>query len=430
MTIKIKHSSALWSILFLLLYTGPPKFRVRDFDASLLGQFDLPVLIQIGVYLFCGIFVARKLIENRHRLRLSATPVIAAVFLLSLASSALISADPKLTLFRTYQFAILFLFSGLFLDEFGISETFRHLIIGNALLCALVVVAVPFIESGILESSETGFPRLRGSAIAETAITGTFLWILLLAQRRMGSKLLLALAAVVTFFSLSRVSWGTSFFAMLLIVVFKPKVWSVWLSRIVCIVAVVALLAVGLERLTGTFRDPTIEDYSGRTEIWTYTTGIVLTESPWLGLGYGVASRTLVADINPTLGSAHSVFVDVFAGGGFIALSAFLLLNVMMGIDAAWIFFKRKEANAFLVATLFISFFLMSTVGGELDSAPFGFTFFSLIWMLPLVRSADASEVTTDSAILSSRAPRTDQGRPARPSLPPVAPTDAESSGN
>jgi hypothetical protein len=425
-----KRSSALWSILFLLLYTGPPKFRVRDFDASLLGQFDLPVLIQIAVYLFCGLFVARKLVENRHRLRLSPTPIIAAAFLLTLASSASISSDPRLTLFRTYQFAILFLFSGLFIEEFGISETFRHLIIGNAILCALVVVAIPFIENGILESSETGFPRLRGSAIAETAITGTFLCILLLIQRRMGSKLLLVLAAAVTFFSLSRVSWGTTLICMLLIVIFQPKVWSVWLSRIVCIVAVVALLAVGIERLTGTFRDPTIEDYSGRTEIWAYTTGIVLTESPWLGLGYGVASRTLVADINPTLGSAHSVFVDVFAGGGFVALSIFLLLNVMMGIDASWIFFKRKEANAFLVAVLFVSFFLMSTVGGELDAAPFGFTFFSLIWMLPRVRSAGPSEAISDSAILPSRAPRSVQVQPARPSLPPVAPTDAESTGN
>jgi hypothetical protein len=217
---------------------------------------------------------------------------------------------------------------------------------------------------------------------------------------------------------------------MILIVIFKPKVWSVWLSRIVCVVAIVALLAVGAQRLTGTFRDPTIEDYSGRAEIWTYTTGIVLTESPWLGLGYGVASRTLVADINPTLGSAHSVFVDVFAGGGFVALSIFLLLNVMMGIDAAWIFFKRKEANAFLVATLFISFFVMSTVGGELDSAPFGFTFFTLIWMLPRVRSADTSEAISDSVILPSRAPRTAQGQTATPSLPPIAPTDAEPTGN
>ena len=377
------RSNTLWSIFFLLLYSGPPKFRIRDFDASLMGQYDLPVLIQIGVYLLAGLLVAREIVHVRQSLPIHLTPKLAAAFLATLGLSTLISNSPALTLFKVYQLTVLFLFSGLFLHKFGASQTLRHLIIGNGILCALVVAAIPFIQTGIVETSETGFPRLRGTAIAETAMVGTYLCILVLTQPVRNKLLLFAFSSLVTFFSLSRASWGCVALVLILIVVLRPHVWSVSFSRIACWGLALVMLTGGTIALTGRFRDPTIEDLSGRTEIWTYTSAVVLSESPWRGLGYGVASRTLVADINPGLGTAHSEFVDVFLGSGLIGLAAFLILYLAVGIDTLRILRPHQDANVFSIAALGIVILAQCTVGGDLDSAPFGFTFFSLVWMVP-----------------------------------------------
>lgn len=376
--------AAIWKILFLLLYTGPPKFRIRDFDASLLGQYDLPVLIQIGVYMLAGLFVAREIVGGRFTLPIHSTQKLAMVFLAGLGLSTLVSNSPALTFFKVYELTVLFLFSGLFLHKFGTSCTLRNLVYANAILCALVVGAIPFIQTGIVELSETGFPRLRGTAIAETAMVGTYLCILLVARQQRSNPFLLAFGFLVTFFSLSRLSWGVVAGVLLLIALLKPRVWSVSFSRVACCALVLIVLIGGTVALTGRFRDPTIEDLSGRTEIWTYTTAVVLSESPWRGLGYGVASRTLVADINPQLGTAHSEFVDVFLGGGLIALSAFVLLYLFMGFDVLRTLHPRLDADSFCVAALGLVILLQCTVGGDLDSAPFGFTFFSLIWMVPI----------------------------------------------
>jgi O-antigen ligase len=392
----INRHSRLWNIFFLLLYTGPPKFRVRDFDASLLGQYDLPVLVQIGVYLLAGLFVAREILRAWHHLPIYFPQKLAMAFLATLGLSISVSNSPALTLFKVYQFTVVFLFAGLFLDEFGLRATLKLLILGNAILCILDVLAIPFIHEGMLEMSETGFPRLRGSAIAEAGVVGVFLCVLLLSEAKRRSWFLLVFAGLITFFSLARSSWGAVLAVVALIAIFRPKIWSVRLSRIIFAVSAFALLVVGPIALTTPFRDPTAE----RGEIWAYTIGQVLDQSPWRGLGYGVASRTLVADIDPALGSAHSIFVDVFLGGGFIALAPFLVAFFIMGVDASKVLLKRNNnAEAFSCAALFVSFMVISLVGGELDWAPFGFTFFALMWMLPYARRTDfALDVSTRRA--------------------------------
>jgi hypothetical protein len=419
-----KRRSVLWSILFVLLYTGPPKFRIRDFDASLLGQFDLPVLIQIGVYLFAGVFVARKINEKWHEIHLGFTQKVTIALLVTLAFSGSISVDPELTFFKTYQFAMLFLFAGLFLNEFGVSRTLQHLIVGNAILCALVVAAIPFIPTGILEFSETDFPRLRGSAIAETGVVGLFLCVLLLTEKERRSWLLLAFAAIVTFFSLSRTSWGCAVAILALIVLCRPRVWSLSLARIACSAVMLTIILVGTARLTGSFRDAPTEDLSGRTEIWAYTTAVVLSESPWRGLGYGVASRTLVADLDPTLGSAHSAFVDVFLAGGFIALSVFLLLYLALTIDSVRIVLRRRDASAFATAALFLTVLVLSVVGGEVDAGPFLCTFCCLIWMISRVRQESSVGVSASGVALPLPSERA-EARFRTPALPPPPPADA-----
>jgi O-antigen ligase len=184
---------------------------------------------------------------------------------------------------------------------------------------------------------------------------------------------------------------------------------------------------VGAAQLTGSFRDAPTSDLTGRTEIWAYTTAIVLDTSPWRGLGYGVASRTLVADLDPELGSAHSVFVDVFLGGGFIALAAFVLLNALMGVDSVRILLRQRDAHAFAIAALFATVLLLSTVGAELDAAPFGFTFFCLTWMLPYVRTTEPSMKPLFSNISTTIVKRQARPQVPPPSLQATPSGDAES---
>lgn len=411
----------------MLLYTGPPKFRLRDIDATIRGQLDFPLLVQLGVYVVAGVLVGRALIGDYRRIPIWRTQKAAIVFLITLAFSTLVSSDRELTLFKAYQFTIVFLFAGLFLHNFGVSRTLQLLVVSNAVLCGLVVAAIPFLQTGILEVSETGFPRLRGSAIAETALVGPLLFVLLFLEQKRGNWLVIALASLVTFFSLSRTSWGCVVAVLILIVLCRPQVWSLRLSRALCIALVCATLMMGAAGLTSSFRDAPTSDLTGRTEIWTYTTAVVLDQSPWRGLGYAVASRTLVADIDPNLGGAHSIFVDVFLGGGFISLAVLVLLYILMGIDSVQILLSRRDACAFSIAALFVVVLIMSMVGGQLDLAPFGFTFFCLVWMLDYVRR---TEVLPASSISSARENRRPNAQVPASSLPPASSADAGPSGN
>src|SRR5207245_2630548 len=63
-TTKPKTNNILpiaWTAQFLLLMSGPPKFRVRNTQELVSGSLDFALIIQIAVWLFAGLWIARDM---------------------------------------------------------------------------------------------------------------------------------------------------------------------------------------------------------------------------------------------------------------------------------------------------------------------------------------------------------------------------------
>src|SRR5882762_1400074 len=103
--------------LFLLIYSGPPRFRIRDGEASLRGDIDSVVVLHIVVWGLAGAWVLFQIGKpgNAKRLltRLSSTQKLGMAMIFLLAVSALISKAPPLSAFKIYQMAVCFLFTHL-----------------------------------------------------------------------------------------------------------------------------------------------------------------------------------------------------------------------------------------------------------------------------------------------------------------------------
>ena len=91
-------------------------------------------------------------------------------------------------------------------------------------------------------------------------------------------------------------------------------------------------------------------------------------------------------EYHPRLGNGHSIFFEAFVGGGLIGLAMFIWLFLRLNLDAAWLFFHRKDSVSFAVVSLFMAVGLIGLIGGELDSGQVGFTFWFLVAALPYLR--------------------------------------------
>jgi O-antigen ligase len=91
-------------------------------------------------------------------------------------------------------------------------------------------------------------------------------------------------------------------------------------------------------------------------------------------------------EYDPELGSGHSIFLDVFVGGGLLSLIVFVVLVVVLTVRTVKLLRNRNDAVSFAVGSLFLVFLLFAFVGEDIDSSPFGFTFWALVTMLSLIR--------------------------------------------
>jgi O-antigen ligase len=138
-------------------------------------------------------------------------------------------------------------------------------------------------------------------------------------------------------------------------------------------------------------RDPeTVFTLSGRLGLWAFLASATLTRSPWLGFGYLAGTRDLGMQYDLELGSGHSIFFDVFVGGGILSLAVFLVLVVILAVKAVKLLREKTDAISFAVGSVFLVVLLFALIGEDIDSSPFGFTFWALVTMLPLLGSRAA----------------------------------------
>src|SRR6266480_3383642 len=128
------------TLLFLLMYSGPPKFRIRDPEASLRGDIDWVVVLHIFVWGLAGAWVFFEIGKHGRTRpllkRFSLPQKLGLAMILCLALSAVVSKAPALSVSKIYQMAISLFFMQLFVEHFGHKSCLKKL---AYLACALTL---------------------------------------------------------------------------------------------------------------------------------------------------------------------------------------------------------------------------------------------------------------------------------------------------
>ncbi|MGH7870245.1 MAG: hypothetical protein ACREP9_22035, partial [Candidatus Dormibacteraceae bacterium] len=119
--------------------------------------------------------------------------------------------------------------------------------------------------------------------------------------------------------------------------------------------------------------------------------GVTMVRSPWVGLGYFSASRILGPDFNPGMGTAHSMFVEVFLGGGLISLIPLVMLCVLLSIGAFHLLKKGRTQLEFTTGVLFFVTLALGAMGADIASGQVAIAFWSLAAAIPAMRLAHST---------------------------------------
>ena len=376
--------------LFLLVFSGPPKFRERDPLASLRGDVDPIVLLHLLVWGSAGVWLCyellvRPVVERRALLRLWIPQKLGLVLVLCLGASALVSDAPALTIFKVYQMLVMLLLSLLFVQRYGADACLEKLFVGSALLVtaiALLAIAAPDL---VLTGG-----RLRGDLIAPAGDVSVFSLLLLCTNRRklppIRFLILFTVSIVVLILSRTRTAYLCMGAILALAILLRPNLPI--LKRFASLGLLISPLLLIPKISEWVVRDPeSVSTLSDRTGLWTNLTEVTLATSPLVGLGYYSASRVYGPKYNPGLGTAHSVFMETFVGGGLLSITVLIALWVVLGVYAVSLIRWRKERIPFVSFSLLVSILLLSLTGSEPIEAPDGLVFWCVAAILPALNT-------------------------------------------
>lgn len=380
--------------LFLLIFSGPPRLRLRDPEASLHGDIDWVVVLDVAVWGLAGLWVllqiGKRFYANRPVLRIGLPQILGLLLILCLAVSTFLSAAPALTAFKACQILVSLLFTQLFFERFGARACLDAMGWGSVLLCLAIAVCALLAPDMVWAPSDFDVAptRLVGTLIAPTGVVSVLAIILLLTSTRNLWKLLpiasLGLFLGLLALSLMRTAYVAAFAFFALVLLKGSNVRPV--KRIAYFLPglLITLYACGWLPNLNQYRDPqSISTLSDRTGLWHYLTNITMTQSPWLGLGYYSASRTYGLEYNPGLGTAHSVFFEVLSGGGVISLALLLALCLTLCVYAVRLLLARNDRLSFAISSVFIASLLFASMVDEIDSGPVAISFWCACAILP-----------------------------------------------
>lgn len=382
------------AVLFLLILSGPPKLRIRDPEASLRGDIDWIVALQLFVWGLAGLWVFLQLgtrfYTGRRLLRLRLPQILGLATILCLAISITVSAAPSLTAFKVYQMLVSMLLSQTFMERFGIAAAYKTIFWGITLLCVAIAICA-FLAPDLVWTASEFNPepsRLFGDRIAQAGVVSVLALILLLTGVR-GiwkplplSLLLLFLTLLVL--SLLRTGYVTALVFLLLVLLRRPEIKDLRRFAYVLSGLLLTLFALSWLPSVNQYRDPdTIATLGDRVGLWRHLTSVTLNQSPWFGLGYYSASRIHGPEYNPGLGTAHSMFFEVLSGGGMLAFAFFLALCVTLCVYAVRLLYMRKDRISFAAAALFIACLLLGFTEETIDAGPVAICFWCSVAILP-----------------------------------------------
>jgi hypothetical protein len=395
----------LESLLFLLLMSGPPKFRGRDLTASLAGELDVVALIQIAVWLCGGLWVIARLLPSLLRYGImpavGRAQVLAGTLIVALALSIWESPGVLLTAFVLGQFVVMVTFAWVFVYRFGARTFLRHLFFSVIALLLLIAGAVFVAPDLVL----MGGVRLRGDYIAPTGALSTTALVLCLSNV-LDLKAIVFWPAIAFFGVLLAASQTRTSYIALAVYIAVGYVYGKGLRvrQLVPLLAAACLALFLLDTLSSATgymvrETESVQSISGRIPLWEYLVGAVMREAPLTGLGYYSASRVLASQHNPLLGNAHSVVFEVFVGGGFLATILYVGLCGSLLWDVGRLFRSTTHrAEAMALAGLLSVTLLQSLTGSDgMNPGPIGFTFWSLTAILP-ARQRELGRITSRGA--------------------------------
>ena len=390
---KFKPSCGV-RVLFFLLLSGPPKFRLRDPSASLDVTVDVVIMMQILVWVVAGCWVLWNIDKwsigkEPEKSRFTALELMSGILFALLTLSVLFSEAPALSAFKVYQLVVTFSFVTLFVKKFGVFELLNNLFIGCGVLALADILAAATMPDLVFVESELGLMRFRGDLIAQTGIISVIgLFLLLTIKSDLPTSRVVFWAVVlgsVLVSSLSRTSYMAVLFVLALAALRRPSIPV--LRHVVTLVLLILPLAFGvlLDALNSRRAVEDIWTLSDRLGLWAYLVEATITRGPWLGLGYFAASRVYAPEYNPGLGTAHSAFMEVYVGGGIISLVVFLCIWLVLATKVTRLYLHRPDRTGFAIVSLFWAALFLNAVGGELQADPAGCCFWSVVAALPLV---------------------------------------------
>jgi len=405
------------TLLFLLIYSGPPRFRIRDGEASLRGDLDWVVVLHILVWGLAGAWVlAQTRKRDRVKLilaRLQLPQKLGLAMILCLAISAVISKAPALSAFKIYQMVVSLFFMLLFVERFGPRSCLKNIFWGTCLLCGAIAICA-FLAPDLVWISSDFNPdpsRLRGDLIAPTGSVAAIAIILLLTGvRRIWRVLSIALLGLflgLLVLSLMRTAYLVILGFFVLVLIKRPNAKS--LNQLAYLAGGLALTFYAYNWMPhlSEYRDPqTLSSLSDRIGLWRYLSDITLTHSPWIGLGYYSASRIYGPEYNPGLGTAHSMFFEILLGGGVLSFVLFTALCLLLSVYAAYVLYKSRDRLSLTIASLFFASLIFGSMGDEIDSGPVAICFWYSVVVLPWFYRSSTRKLRPDESFGELRVTR------------------------
>ena len=358
--------------------------------ASIRGDIDWVVILNVVIWGLGALWVLGQinsyLIERKRIFRFSITHRFAILTILGLYLSLLTSLAPKLTAFRVTQLMILLFFTFLWIQKYGIKTSILYLFFGFLILNILIGLFAIFWPNFVLFGS-----RLRGDFIADAGSVSVLgLIILLTIQPYRGIKFLLlfSIFIVILIFSRTRSAYVAFIIFLALSVLRQPQISALRRFLVFVIILVPFLIVYDYFEivLNWIIRDPTsISTLSSRIPSWHYFVHLVLHRSPLIGLGF---YTTRIYKFQAGLavgGTAHSAFVEIFAGGGIVAFTFYILLIFSCYSMVIKLFiYKGYLPIPFLVVSLFNAIVSIGIVSDEaVLPTPTGFAFWLLVSLIP-----------------------------------------------
>lgn len=396
---RAERPSTVASALFFCLFSGPPRFRERDPLASLRGDIDAVVILHVVIWVLAGLWVFYQLRfyfqENLIPAGFRLPQQLGLCLIATLGLSTIASASPPLTAYMVYQMFISMMFAMVFVERYGVEPCLRKLFQASVLLSIAIPIVGFLAPELVYVTTETGAMRLRGDYIAGTEVVSLLCFVLLLSGVQELSKLnywlLLGLSCTLLLVSLSRTAILALFVTFIIILLKRPASKPFRWFALIFGLGAIAMIAQGAVSYMGHFRSSeSVFTLSDRLGLWSHLIAVTLRQSPLIGLGYYAASRVYGPQYNPDLGTAHSMFVETFAGGGFLALICLSLLCVGVAIYVLRAL-RQNTKLSFTIAILFVAVMMFGLVGANFDSGPVGITFWSIAASLPILRRSDPS---------------------------------------